>query len=159
MKIQKVQQIKLRFPLHLYFQQLFTPDLYVKFISPFSFWRRYRINYLETCWEFNWVRHLENCRKIDWQPEIFQKVSSSGKRPLTSISRGLLWEKTPKTTILIAQPTIQLKYRGVTYYINQRLDIDINSVKTQSDRITLDKAKILTDCNSNYISQSDSTIN
>jgi hypothetical protein len=158
MKTQAVHPIKLRFPLYLYFQQLFTPDLYVKFINPFSFWRRYRINHLETCWEFNLVRHLENCRKIDLQPKNFQQPTATDKITVTSIFRGLPWEKNPKNTILITQPTIQLKYRGVIYHIDLILGIDIDRIKTKGDRITDDSPKTIIDCNNSYISQSDSTI-
>ncbi len=69
MTIREKQKIKVNFPIAQYFQQLFCPSLYVKFINPFSFWRRYnRINHLEACRAINIVQHLERCRQIEWQP-------------------------------------------------------------------------------------------
>ncbi len=159
MKTPIEQKIKLRFPLHLYFQQLFTPNLYVKFINPFGFWRRYRINHLENCWEFNTVRYLENCHKIDWQPTHSRDNQSPSNLTAIGIYRGLLWEKNSKNTLLIVQPTIKLKYRGVTYRTNQIVGIEMEQIETKSQRITSNSSdQIITDFNNNYNSQPDSTI-
>ena len=56
MTIQEKQQFTVNFPVLKYFQQLFASDSYVKFINPFRFWRRYRINHLEACWSINLVQ-------------------------------------------------------------------------------------------------------
>ncbi|MDJ0569853.1 MAG: hypothetical protein QNJ53_12500 [Pleurocapsa sp. MO_192.B19] len=57
---------KISFPFGLYLRQLFSADTYVRFINPFSFWRRYRINHLETCGELDTVEYLERCHQIKW---------------------------------------------------------------------------------------------
>ena len=159
MKTKTEQKIKLSFPLYLYLQQLFTPNLYVKFINPFSFWYQYRINHLETCWEFNTVLYLETCLKIDGQIKKNQHNQSLNNLNVVGIYRGLLWEKNSKNTLLIAQPSLKLKYRGVTYHINQIAGIDDQQLQTKSKPITSDGSdKIIPKSNNSYTSQSDSTI-
>lgn len=114
MKSKKEIPIKISFPVGLYFQQLFSADIYVKFINPFNFWRRYRIDHLENCRAIDIVRHLECCRQIEWQPT---QVPQEPVKTLKAIGsyRGLPWEKTPQNTILMSQPSFELKYHGVTY--------------------------------------------
>lgn len=64
----KKRTIKIKFPWSLYFQQLFSADIYVKFINPLSFWRKYRIEHLENCRAINIVQSLECCLQMEWQP-------------------------------------------------------------------------------------------
>jgi hypothetical protein len=127
----KAALIKLNFPFGLYFQQLFCPDIYVKFVNPFSFWRKYRIAHLETCWELNVARYLEGCYQLEWQPDIPQ----------------LLLTDTYQNTILISQPCLELKYRGVTYSISGISAIKISQTKTHPSQIILEQLAILPSCN------------
>ena len=101
------QKLKVNFPLKQYLQQLFVADTDLKFINPFSFWRRYRINHLETCWAINPVQHLERCYQIEWKPLPSQAE--------TVMNSSLPWEKTIQNTLLISQSSFELKYHGVTY--------------------------------------------
>lgn len=73
MKAKKERKTKISFPLGLYFQQLIYPNTYVRTIDPFTFWHRYKIKHLETCWEINLVSYLERCRKLEWQPSLQQQ--------------------------------------------------------------------------------------
>ena len=73
MAIREKHQFKVNFPLIEYFEQLFASESYVRFVNPFQFWRRYRINYLEVCWSHNLVQHLERCYQLESSP-----VSSQG---------------------------------------------------------------------------------
>lgn len=161
MKPKEKQKIKISFPLGLYFQQLFCPKTYVKLIDPFSFWRRYRINHLEACWDFNMVRYLERCRQIEWQPTRQQQNNKSVKKcnEIGGTNIGLPWEKTPQNTILISQPSMKLKYRGVTYLTNPIVAVNTNQVKPQPSQITLDSSKkITTSSNNGDISKTSSNI-
>lgn len=65
MKTQAERKTNLSFPVGLYFRQFFASDRAVKFINPFSFWHQYKIDYLETCWQFDPIRFLERCRQIN----------------------------------------------------------------------------------------------
>jgi hypothetical protein len=127
----KAAPIKLNFPFGLYFQQLFCSDIYVKFVNPFSFWRKYRIAHLETCWELNVVRYLEGCYQLEWQP-------ATPQFPPTD---------TYQNVILISQPRLELKYRGVTYSISGLSAIKISQVKTHPSQMILDQLAILPSCN------------
>lgn len=132
MTIKEEHQIKVNFPLSKYLQQLFSSDVYVRFINPFSFWRRYRIERLETCWEIDTVKNLERCRQVKWQPGRSRHHQTSIKTEIGSY-RGVPWEKTPQNTILISQSSMKLKYRGVTYLSSNIVAINANKVKTKPD--------------------------
>ena len=119
--------IKISFPFSLYSKQLFSTDPYVKFINPFSFWRRYRINHLETCRELDTVQYLESCRKLDSQVAKLTKIGLD--RDYTDTSENSLFKQAESNTIYISQPRIKLKYRGVTYYTKDTLNTDINVTK------------------------------
>ncbi len=127
MNSQEKRTIKIKFPWGLYFQQLFSTDIYVKFINPFDFWRRYRIDHLENCRAINIVQRLEYCLQIEWQP------TQSDKKLLKNLSKinsyqGLIWEKKPQNTILITQPSFKLQYRGVTYFTGSIVGINANQL-------------------------------
>ena len=49
---------KIIFPFGLYLKQLFLADTYTICINPFRFWHKYKINYLETCFELDTVQYL-----------------------------------------------------------------------------------------------------
>ena len=104
------QKLKVNFPLKQYLQQLFASDTDLKFLNPFSFWRRYRINHLETCWAINPVQHLERCYQIEWKPLSLKAE--------TVMDFSFPGEKTIQNTLIISQPSFELKYHGVTYRTN-----------------------------------------
>lgn len=144
MTIKEEQRIKVNFPLSKYFQQLFSPDIYVKFINPFSFWRRYRINHLETCWAIDIVQRLERCRQLDSLPTRlpldYASIKASGK---IGTYRSVPWEKTARNTILINQPSFELKYRGITYRTNNIRAINTNKAKIKPGLVASDCSKTL----------------
>lgn len=159
MKAKAEQKIKISFLISQYFQQLFDSDPHVKFINPFSFWRRYRINHLESCWEIDIVRYLERCRQIEGQATKPQPDDQLQNFTETGKYRGLPWEKTPQNTILISQPSFELKYRGVTYHTSSIVAIDTNKIEIKPDFLTLDSSKKLaTSSNNRNISQTSSNI-
>ena len=160
MKIKEAKKSKISFPLGLYFQQLVFPDTYVKFINPFSFWRRYRINHLEDSWEFDIVQHLERSHQTEWQPVHSQQDLESIKNLLqTGTYRGVPWEKKPQNTILISQPSLELKYRGVTYRTNGIVAINANKVKIEPGSVTSNNSeKINPGSNNSNISKTSSNI-
>lgn len=133
MCIEEKRLIKFSFPFSLYFKQLFSDNTYVRFINPFSFWRRYRVSHLETCRELNTVQYLESCYRAEWHSAKALKLEKNTdyKDTLTNnpIGRG------KSNTIHIFQPRIKLKYRGVSYYIQNALSIDIKTIKVNSDLV------------------------
>jgi hypothetical protein len=129
MNTKKARQIKVNFPFSLYFKQLFAQDTYVRFINPFSFWRRHRIKYLETCCELNTVQYLENCYNLEWQSSksigyrnnvSFKEISSFSQVSAQQISLH---------KIIIVIPNVELEYRGVAYHPKETLNININNVE------------------------------
>jgi HSP20 family protein len=129
MNTKEARQIKVNFPFSLYFKQLFAQDTYVRFINPFSFWRRHRIEYLETCCELNTVQYLESCYNLEWRSsksidytnnQSFKEISSSSQVPSQQISLH---------KIIIVMPSVELKYRGVAYRPKETLNININNVE------------------------------
>ncbi len=159
MKAKEEQKIKISFPISQYFQQLFGPDFYVKFINPFSFWRRYRIDHLESCWEIDIVRYLERCYQIEEPATKSQPDNRPKNFTETGKYRGLPWEKTPQNMILISQPSFELKYRGVTYRTSSIVAIDADKIEIKPDLLILDSSKKLaTSSNNSNISQTSSNI-
>ena len=154
MTIRGEQKIKVNFPISQYFQQLFCPDTYVKFINPFSFWRRYRINHLDNCWAINIVQYLERCRKVKWQPARPQQDNEEPIKNFTATGtyRSVPWEKTHQNTILIAliaQPIVELKYRGVTYRTSGIVAVNANKVEIKPSLVTLDSSEKLSPSSNN----------
>ena len=132
---------KISFPFSLYSKQLFSTDPYVKFINPFSFWRRYRINHLETCRELDTVQYLESCRKLDSQVAKLTKIGLY--RDYTDTSENSLFKQAESNTIYISQPRIKLKYRGITYYTKDTLNTDINVTKIDLGVVTSNSLRCL----------------
>lgn len=134
MNIRHETKIKFDFPLGLYFQQLFDANAYVKFFNPYNFWRSYRIQHLETCWEFNTVKYLEDCYQIEWKPEKSATIKPVEISTKTDSYKILPWEKTPRNTILMVQPPMELKYRGITYTTSRIVAVDVNHIKGDRHR-------------------------
>ena len=129
MKIQKDREIpkrKISFPFLLYFKQLFAANIYVKFINPFDFWRRYRINHLEKCREINTIQDLENCYKVELQSKKLQNNEFFFPKNVYEIDLS-------KNKILVSQASVKLKYRGVAYYTSRIVVFNVNQVVGKSD--------------------------
>jgi hypothetical protein len=123
--------IKISFPVGLYFEQLFSADTYVRFINPFGFWRRYRINHLETCRELDPVQYFERCHQKSWRSakslDLLDLLDFPGNEnyPETTIY-GLynIFQQADANMILVFQPKVQLEYRGVIYLsLNRTSDL------------------------------------
>lgn len=146
MNKRQTKGIKISFPFGLYFEQLFSNDTYVKFINPFSFWRKYRIEHLESCHELNTVRYLENCHQLEWQP---LKLSNS------DISNSSQKSTDTSNAIFVFEPGIELKYRGVTYR-NKKIvsvNVNINSLQINSEALKVNNHKQSANCNQTNISE------
>ena len=98
------QQIKIGFPFRCYLKQLFSADTYVRYVNPFNFWHKYKINHLETCGEINTIQHLESCYQLDYRVAKHRKITL--KRDYGDISRDSLAEQAKLNTIYISQPRI-----------------------------------------------------
>lgn len=129
MDAKEARQIKVNFPFSLYFKQLFAQDTYVRYINPFSFWRRHRIEHLEACCALNTVQYLENCyhlerrssKSIDYRNnQSLKEIPSYGQVPAQQISLH---------KIIVVIPRVELKYRGVAYGAKETLNININNVE------------------------------
>lgn len=118
---------KMSFPFGLYLKQLFSADTYVKYINPFSFWHRYKIDRLEACRELDTVKYLENCRQLDCQ--VIKHANTGLDKDYTDVSVNSLSKQTELNTIYISQPWIELKYRGVSYYTRDTSNINIHVVE------------------------------
>ncbi|WP_186376285.1 hypothetical protein, partial [Hyella patelloides] len=154
----KTQKTKISFPFRLYFQQLFATDIYVKFINPLSFWRRYRINHLETCREIDTARYLEGCNQLEWQSKKLPNHKSSKSISKISTERNISWKNTAQNKVLISQPSFELKYRGVTYRSNRIVAVNANQIEIKSELLTSDSAKQLPRSNKNNSSQKSNNI-
>lgn len=133
MNTKEARQIKVNFPFSLYFQQLFTQDTYVRFINPFSFWHRYRINFLETCCELNAVEHLESCYNLEWRSS--KSISYSNNQSFAEISDSsqVTAQQISLHKIIVVIPSVELKYRGVDCCKQETLSISINNVELVPD--------------------------
>ena len=119
--------IKIGFPFGLYLKQLFSANAYVRYINPISFWRRCRIDHLKTCYELDTVKYLEKCRQLDCQ--VVKQTNIGLDIDYTDVSMGSLLRQAQLNTICISQPQIELKYRGVSYFIRNISYIDVHVVK------------------------------
>ncbi|MBE9045492.1 hypothetical protein IQ255_13960 [Pleurocapsales cyanobacterium LEGE 10410] len=130
MNIEEKRVVKMSFPFGQYFEQLFAADTYVRFINPFGFWRRYKIEHLETCRELDTVKHFENCHQLDLQSARSMNLGSNGSNEdYTGILNNILTEQSESNRIYISQPNIKLKYRGVSYYAKDVLSMNITVVQ------------------------------
>lgn len=119
---------KISFPFALYFKQLFAADAYVKFVNPFNFWRRYKINHLETCQELDVVEHLEHCHQAEWRSTKTCNSRTSENSTKTLGCNFSPFKQADLNTILIFQPSVELKYRGVKYHTKEIISINIQNV-------------------------------
>lgn len=155
----KTQKTKISFPFRLYFQQLFATDIYVKFINPLSFWRRYRINHLETCREIDTVRYLEGCNQLERQSKKLLNHKSTKSISKISTERNISWENiAAQNKILISQPSFELKYRGVTYRSNRIVVVNANQIDLQSELLASISTKQLPLSNNNNSSETSNNI-
>ena len=127
MNTEEKRAVKIGFPFGLYFKQLFSADTYVRYVNPFSFWHRYKIDHLKACHELNTVKHLENCRQLDCQAIKHTNIGSD--IDYTYASMDSLARQARSNTIYISQPRIELKYRGVSYFIRDISNIDVDVVE------------------------------
>ena len=139
-------KIKRSFPLSLYFKQLFCSNCYVRLINPWKFWHQYQLEYLEACWNFNIIQHLERCKqkklppsKLNYSHKYFENQTATYRESnFTGITAS-------QSIILITQPSIKLKYRGVTYFANHIVAVDVNKINFIPNSFndnTLDKCSI-----------------
>ncbi len=142
MNTEEKRLIKFSFPFSQYFRQLFSADTYVRFINPFSFWRRYRIDHLETCRELDTVQYLESCYQAEWRSRKTHsrrrsaKVSSIGNNrdDRDTITNNLL-DQRKLNTVYISQPRIKLTYRGVSYYTQDVLRMNIKIIEVDPSTV------------------------
>ena len=139
------RSIKIGFPFNLYFKQLFLADTYARFINPFRFWRKYQINHLETCRELDIVQNLERCRKLDYRFAKPTKIEL--EQDYKEILTNSIFQQAELNTIYIFIPSIKLKYRGVSYYSRNILNININIVEVDPNRLKLNSLKCTNDSN------------
>ena len=138
--------IKMGFPGGLYLRQLFSADTYVRHINPFSFWRRYKINHLESCRELDTVQYLKNCYQVKWQPTRVFNIKRNTDN--TNTLNYALIKQVDSNRIVISQPTIRLKYRGVTYQVRDLTKTNIDYVRIDPSPIPLNSKEQLSNVNS-----------
>lgn len=138
--------VKIGFPFGLYLKQLFSADTYVRYINPFSFWHRYKIDHLKTCHELDTVKYLENCRQLDCQ--VVKHTNIGSDIDYAEASMDSLLRQTQSNTIYISQPRIKLKYRGVSYYTRNILDVDIHVVEIDPSIVKLNSLRCTNNLNS-----------
>ena len=127
--------------LRLYFKQLFYRNIYVRYINPFSFWRRYRINHLETCCQQDRVQYLERCYQLWRSPkpaDYRKKVSCRAKS----------FDQSSLNTILIIRPLTKLKYRSVTYQTRRFIVASVYYEPLNKNSFNLDNYRQSLDVNS-----------
>lgn len=145
MKVREEGKISIKFPIQKYFNQIFSNSAYVTIINPFKFWRRYRIEHLESCYQYNLVRFLECCRRKECQPDKPNQENNS----ICSVKyRNLPFNQQNQNVILISQPNFELKYRGVSYrsnsiYMSNQTGIEIkhkHQSSTQPEILPVDSS-------------------
>ncbi|MEL6580884.1 MAG: hypothetical protein AAFQ14_14135 [Cyanobacteria bacterium J06621_12] len=136
---------KIGFPIGLYLRQLFSAHTYVRYINPFSFWYRYKIDHLKACYEIDTVEYLENCRRLDCQAVKHTSIGSN--IDYADVSMGSLLQQTQLNTIYISQPLIKLRYRGVSYYTKDILNADIHVVAIDPSIVRLNSLRCANNLN------------
>ena len=134
MNTEEKRAVKIGFPFGLYFKQLFSANTYARYINPFSFWRRYRIDHLKTCHALNTVRHLENCFQLDSQ--VVKQTNIGSELDYESAAMNSLFQQARSNTIHISRPRIELKYRGVSYYTRDILNVYIHVVEIDPSTVS-----------------------
>ena len=130
-------KIKFGFPWNLYFRQLFATDAYVRFINPFNFWRRYKIEHLETCSELDLVEHLERCYQKkcpQTKSDVFGTAIANRQIDLDYKNyRNDIQKPRLSKTFFIVQSSENLKYRGVEYQKPKIVGIYFNCIASDSN--------------------------
>lgn len=127
MNTEEKRLIKINFPLALYFKQLFAADTYVRYINPFSFWRKYKINHLETCCELDTIKYLERCYRLQERSPRLSNINKNAEYINNLVCAP--YKQTDLNTIYISRPIVLLKYCGVTYLIQDIYNISISCAK------------------------------
>ena len=121
--------------LRLYFKQLFYRNIYVRYINPFSFWRRYRINHLETCCQQDRVQYLERCYQLKRSPEPVSQ------RKEVNCESEISFKQSSLNTTLIVRPITKLKYRSIIYQTRKFIVISVNYDPFDTNSSNLDNCK------------------
>lgn len=141
------------FPWNLYLRQLFSPDTYVKFINPFNFWRRYRIDHLETCRERDIIQHLERCyHKQARTPKSSRIPKDQQAKETDDLDRLSPAQPSPQI-LLVVRPKIKLKYRGVAYDFREVVGIQIANTAIDPKLVMEDSSASMTNLNKIDISE------
>lgn len=135
MNREEKQPIKISFPLALYFQQLFAANTYVRYINPFSFWRKYKIDHLEICRQLNTVEYLEHCYRLKSRSPRLPNANKYSEYIDSWVF--IPYRQTDSNTLYISQPIVLLKYRGVTYCIKDIYNVKIDCIRIDAPTIKL----------------------
>ncbi len=144
MKVREEGKTTIKFPVQKYFRQIFSNSAYVTIINPLKFWREYRVEHLESCYEYNLTLLLERCQKKECLPS---KPNQKNDSVWGEKCRTLPFEQQNRNVILISQPNCELKYRGVSYcansiYMSSQAGINIkdNHQSSTQPEISLDSS-------------------
>lgn len=144
MKVREEGKTAIKFPVGKYFRQIFSNSAYVTIINPFKFWRKYRVERLESCYEYSLTLLLERCQKKECLPSKFDRENDS---VWWEKCRTLPFEQQNRNAIIISQPNYELKYRGVGYcansiYISNQTGIDLkdNYQSSTQPKISLESS-------------------
>lgn len=133
--------MQIGFPLGLYFQQLFATDIYVRFINPWRFWHRYKIDHLENCREFNTVRYLESCHQIEDRPQKLEDPRSFDNCGEIILENKPNRRNDESKITFIIRPGSELKYRGIAYHNHKIIAIEQDRIAIEPNSLTVDTAK------------------
>ena len=144
MKVREEGTTTTKFPVRKYFRQIFSNSSYVTIINPFKFWRKYRVEHLENCYEYNLTLLLERCQKKEC---LSSKPDWENDSVWWKKCRTLPFEQQNRNAIVISQPNYELKYRGVSYcansiYISNQTGIDLkdNYQSSTQPKISLESS-------------------
>ena len=125
------QKTKIIFPLRAYLKQLLATNIYVKFLNPWRFWRKCRIEHLETCLKFDEISYLEDCYQLDFLSNRFGESQTLKSDRKTTAKQNGSNQNLSSNIILISQPSFELKYRGITYHKHKIVAVTLDSTKIE----------------------------
>ncbi len=140
MKAREEGKTAIKFPMQKYFRQIFSNSTCVTIVNPFEFWRIYKIEHLESCYQYDLVRFLERCRRKKKQPA---KSNQENNSIWSRENRGLPSNQQDQNVNLISQPNYELKYRGVSYRSNSTYIFNQTGVEIKLDWQSLIQPEIL----------------